>query len=138
LGLVRSNDAAQAKAPSHWALKPVARPREPKAKHSNSKIQNPIDSFVLAKVAEQKLSLSSEADRRVLIRRLYFDLIGLPPSPQEVDAFVADRHKDAYEIVARRLLDSPRYGECWARHWLDVVRFAETSDFEVNTPRPNV
>jgi hypothetical protein len=104
---------------------------------SRLKNKNPIDSFVLAKLAGQNLSLCPEADRRVLIRRVYFDLIGLAPSPQEVDAFVGDRDKDAYEKAVRRLLASPRYGECWARHWLDVVRFAETSGFEVNTPRPN-
>ncbi len=121
----------------HWSLRPVVRPTEPKTKHPNARIQNPIDSFVIAKLAEQKLSLSPEADRRVLIRRLYFDLLGLPPSPQEVEGFVADRRKDAYDKLAQRLLDSPRYGECWARHWLDVVRFAETTGFEVNTPRPN-
>jgi hypothetical protein len=136
-GAVWPNDRILAKATVHWSLKPVVRPAEPKAKQRNVKIQNPIDSFVIAKLAEHKLSLSPEADRRVLIRRLYFDLIGMPPTPREVEAFVADRHKDAYENVAQRLLASPRYGECWARHWLDVVRFAETCGFEMNTPRPN-
>jgi len=126
-----------AKVPEHWSLKPVVRPVEPKLKHTNARIQNPIDAFIITKLTEHKLSLSPEADRRVLIRRVYFDLIGLPPSPKEVEAFLEDRHKDAYERVVRRLLNSPRYGECWARHWLDVVRFAETSGFEVNTPRPN-
>jgi len=121
----------------HWSLQPVVRPAQPKTKHPDAEIKNPVDSFVIAKLAEQKLSLSPEADRRVLVRRLYFDLLGLPPSPQEVEAFAADRHKDAYERLAQRLLDSPRYGECWARHWLDVVRFGETAGFEVNTPRPN-
>jgi hypothetical protein len=136
-GAVWPKGTTLTKASVHWSLKPVVRPAEPKIKHAQLKIRNPIDSFVLAKLAEHKLSPSPEADRRVLIRRLYFDLIGMPPSPPEVDAFLADRDKDAYEKVARRLLASPRYGECWARHWLDVVRFAETYGFEENNPRPN-
>src|SRR5438093_1157676 len=80
------------------------------------------------------LSLSPEADRRVLIRRAYFDLIGLPPTPEEVDAFVNDKAPNAYEKVVDRLLASPHYGERWARHWLDVVRYGETDGFERNTP----
>ncbi len=131
------NGGMPAKAPVHWALRPVVRPAEPKIKRADARIKNPIDAFVLAKLAERKLSLSPEADRRVLIRRVCLDLTGLPPSPEEVDAFAADRRKEAYEELVRRLLASPRYGEAWARHWLDVVRFAETSGFEVNTPRPN-
>ncbi|HVL11408.1 MAG TPA: DUF1549 domain-containing protein, partial [Gemmata sp.] len=112
-----------------WSLQPVKRPAVPAG-------QNAIDHFVRAKLAEKGLKPSPEADRRTLIRRLYFDLIGLPPSPEEVEAFVASKDPDAYEKLVDRLLASPHYGERWARHWLDVVRFGESDGFERNTPRP--
>jgi mono/diheme cytochrome c family protein len=121
----------------HWAFTPIERPAVPAPAKRKSKLANPIDAFITAKLAENKLTLSPEADRRTLIRRLYFDLIGLPPTPEEVNAFVKDKSSTAYESLVEKLLASPRYGERWARHWLDVVRFAETSGFEVNTPRPN-
>jgi hypothetical protein len=120
----------------HWAFKPLARPPTP-ATDSPSQIRNPIDAFVAARLAEQGLTLSPEAGRRTLIRRLYFVLNGLPPTPEEVAAFVADAHPDAYKRLVDRLLASPRYGECWGRHWLDVIPFGETDGFEVNTPRAN-
>lgn len=150
---------------SHWSLKPVTRPAVPVVSNQysvfsvqsralsraapgklntdllnteySSRLRNPIDAFILAKLAEHQLQPSPEADRRTLIRRLSFDLIGLPPTPEEVSAFLADKSSDAYERLVERLLASPRYGERWARHWLDVVRFAETTGFEVNTPRNN-
>src|SRR4030095_395866 len=87
--------------------------------------------------AAEQLSSAPEADRRSLIRRLSFDLTGLPPTPEQVRSFVADPSPMAYEQLAERLLASPRYGERWARHWLDVVRYAETHGFEMNNPRPN-
>lgn len=90
----------------------------------------PIDRYILAKGAEKKLSLNNPADKRTLIRRAYFDLLGLPPTPEEIEAFVKDRSKDAWPKLIDKLLDSPRYGERWARHWLDVARFAESSGFE--------
>src|SRR5439155_5138245 len=99
--------------------------------------RNPIDAFIVARLQKEKLTLSPEADRRTLIRRLSFDLIGLPPTPEETTAFLADKKPYAYERLVERLLASPRYGERWARHWLDVARFAETTGFEVNTPRSN-
>ena len=121
----------------HWSLKPVRRPTVPDIPDPSWRVRNPIDNFILAKLAQNKLSPSPEADRRVLIRRLYLDLIGLPPTPREVVAFEQDSSLGAYETLVERLLASPRYGERWARHWLDVVRFAETHGFEMNNPRPN-
>ncbi|HVY68906.1 MAG TPA: DUF1549 domain-containing protein, partial [Verrucomicrobiae bacterium] len=98
---------------------------------------NPIDLFIRAKLAEQKLEPSPEADRATLIRRLYFDLTGLPPTPEAVEAFVRDRKADAYERLVDSLLASPRYGERWARHWLDTVHFGETHGYDKDKLRPN-
>ncbi len=109
----------------HWAFKPLG------------ELKGSLDSFVIAKLKEQNLDLAPEADPRTLIRRLSFMLHGLPPSPEEVEAFAADKDPKAYEKLVDRLLASPRYGERWARHWLDVIAFGETHGFEVNTPRPN-
>ena len=121
----------------HWAFVPLRRPATPPVKDSKSRIQNPIDAFVMAKLSEKGLGQSAEADRRTLIRRLYFDLIGLPPTPEEAAAFLADKDPRAYEKLVDKLLASPRYGERWARHWLDVVRFAESNGFETNGERKN-
>ena len=118
---------------THWAFKPVARPVIP----LRAARVNPIDYFIQGRLAANKLKPSPEAQRRTLVRRLYFDLTGLPPTPEDVKAFDRDKSPDAYERLVEKLLASPRYGERWARHWLDVVRFAETTGFEVNTPRPN-
>jgi len=118
-----------------WSFQPAARPQLPQAKNTKW-AKNPIDLFVLAKLDQQKLSPSPEADRRTLIRRLSFDLTGLPSSPEEVDRFVADRHAKAYENLVDRLLDSPHYGERWARHWLDTVHYADTHGYDKDKPRP--
>ena len=116
----------------HWSFAPVMRPALPApAKHSN-----PIDAFIAAKLGDNGLSLSPEADRRTLIRRLKFDLLGLPPTPEEVEAFVNDKDPGAYGKLVDRYLASPHYGERWARHWLDAVRFAESNGFEMNQARP--
>ena len=116
----------------HWSFVPVKRPAVPaSATHAN-----PIDRFIAAKLGDNGLSLSPGADRRTLIRRLKFDLLGLPPTPEEVEAFVADTDVRAYEKLVDRYLASPHYGERWARHWLDAVRFAESNGFETNQPRP--
>ena len=88
-----------------------------------------VDRFVLAKLEAKGLALSPEADRRTLLRRLTFDLLGLPPTPDEVEAFVNDKRPDAYERVVDRLLSSPAYGERWGRHWLDVARYADTRGY---------
>jgi mono/diheme cytochrome c family protein len=119
---------------THWAFQPIVRPAVPKAR---AQVRNPIDAFIAAKLAENGLALSPEADRRTLVRRLYLILHGLPPTPEEVAAFLADARPDAYERLVDQLLASPRYGERWGRHWLDVIPFGETHGFEVNTPREN-
>jgi len=99
--------------------------------------RTPVDAFLLARMQTEKLHPSPEADRRTLIRRLYFDLLGLPPSPDEVAAFLADDSPDAYERLVDRLLASPHYGERWARHWLDVVHYGDTHGFDKDKLRPN-
>jgi hypothetical protein len=118
----------------HWAFRPVVRPAVPQV--SLSPARNPIDNFILARLEKAGLKPSPEADRATLIRRLKFDLLGLPPSPEEIGAFVADPAAGAYERLVERYLASPHFGERWARHWLDVVHFAESHGFEMNQPRP--
>lgn len=113
---------------THWAFQPLPQEKKP---------GQTIDSFVQAKLSQNGLTMSGEADRRTLIRRLYLDLTGLPPTPEEVAAFVQNGDSKAYEKLVNQLLDSPHYGERWARHWLDVVRFAESDGFETNHERPN-
>jgi hypothetical protein len=109
----------------HWAFKPVARPAPPAVKNA-SWIRNDIDRFVLAKLEANGMSGSEPADKRTLIRRAYYDMIGLPPTPEEVNAFLADTAPNAFEKVIDQLLASPRYGERWGRHWLDVARYSDT------------
>ncbi|MCE9566426.1 MAG: DUF1549 domain-containing protein [Planctomycetes bacterium] len=123
-------------ADSHWSFQPLKRPAVPAIPNSQSAC-NDIDRFIIAKLSDKGLSLSREADRRTLIRRLKYDLLGLPPTPEEVDEFVADKSPDAYEKLVEKYLASQHYGERWARHWLDVVRFAESNGFETNQPRQN-
>ncbi len=119
-----------------WALQPVVRPPMPLGVDSNW-CRNPIDAFIAAKLQVKGLSPSVAADRAILIRRLSFDLLGLPPTPEEVAAFVRNDSPGAYEELVDRYLDSPRYGVTWARHWLDVVRFGESNGFEHDEFRPN-
>ena len=119
-----------------WSLQPIKRPTVPRMQDA-SWVQNAIDAFVLAKLQSNKLKPSPEANRRTLIRRLSYDLTGLPPSPAEVRAFLKDKAPNAYERVVARLLASPHYGERWARHWLDVVHYGESHGFEYNQPRNN-
>ncbi|HLW66487.1 MAG TPA: DUF1549 domain-containing protein, partial [Gemmataceae bacterium] len=120
----------------HWAFQPITRPPLPTVKHADWP-RNPIDHFILARLEKEGLAPAPEADRGTLIRRLKFDLVGLPPSPEEVHDFLRDTRPDAYEQLVDRYLASPQFGERWARHWLDVVRFAESNGFETNLPRPN-
>ena len=117
-----------------WALTPVRRPVPPAARDT-AWVANPIDAFILAKLEAKGLHPAPPADRRTLIRRVAFDLTGLPPTPAEIQAFLADKSANAYEKLIDRLLASPHYGEHWARHWLDVARFAETDGFEDDQQR---
>jgi cytochrome c553 len=123
----------------HWAYKPLTRPSAPQAADPKwaQWPRNPVDQFVLSKLLEKGLMPSPEADRRTLIRRVTLDLTGLPPSPKEVDDFVADPDPNAYDTLVDRLLASPRYGECWARHWLDCVHYGDTHGYDKDKPRPN-
>ena len=119
-----------------WSLQPVRTPAPPAVRDARWS-RNGIDRFVLARLEARDLHPAAEADRRTLIRRLSFDLIGLPPEPGDVERFVADTAADAYEKLVDRLLASPHYGERWGRHWLDVVRFGESEGFERNHVRDN-
>jgi len=114
-----------------WALQPLNVPEV-----LDSGI-HPVDFFIRKKLSEHNLKPSPPADRRTLIRRLSLDLLGLPPSPEEVEAFVHDKSDDAYGKLVDRWLASPHYGERWARHWLDLARFGESHGFERDKPRDN-
>jgi hypothetical protein len=123
----------------HWAFQPRKDASPPSLPGSAWRqwIRTPVDAFVLEGLQKAGLTPAPEADRLTLIRRLSYDLHGLPPTPEEVAAFVNDHSPDAYENLVERLLASPRYGEQWARHWLDVVRFAESDGYEYDTHRPD-
>ena len=110
----------------HWAFQPVVKPAPPRIGNRQSEIGNPIDAFTLAKLSGQGMKLSPPADKRTLIRRAYYDLIGLPPTPEEVQGFLDDHSPDAFARVVDRLLAMPQYGERWGRHWLDVARYSDT------------
>jgi hypothetical protein len=128
--------AARADDPAdHWAWKPPVRPAVPAARGPYP--SNPIDAFVRARLDAVGLPPAAPATREHLIRRATFDLTGLPPTPEAVAAFVADRAPDAWAKVVDRLLASPQYGERWGRHWLDLVRYADTNGFEFDEPRPD-
>src|SRR5581483_7588274 len=115
-----------------WALRPLTAPQVPAMTAGG---RNPIDAFIRAKLADKGLSPAPETDRRTLIRRVTFDLTGLPPTPEEIDAFVNDPRPDAYEQLVERLLASPAYGERWARHWLDLARYADSHGYSIDAPR---
>ncbi len=121
----------------HWAFVKRATPAVPKFSLASDRVwaKNPIDAFILERLQKEGLRPSPQADRVTLIRRVYFDMIGLPPSPHEVEAFLADKSPDAWQRLVEKLLASPHYGERWGQHWLDVVRFAETDGFEYDTHR---
>jgi len=124
--------AAGAKYEAHWAFAAPKRPAVPKVEPPPT---NPIDAFILARLQKDKLTLSPEADRYTLVRRICLDLIGIPPTPEEADAFAKDQRPDAYEKLVDQLLASPRYGERWARKWLDLARYADTNGYEKDRQR---
>jgi hypothetical protein len=132
-------DSSRGEDPTWWSFRPLSRPIAPRISEFRDadRAFNKIDRFVIAKLREQGLRLSPEADRRMLVRRLYFNIIGLPPTPDEVEKFVNDPDPNAYEKLVEKLLDSPRYGERWARHWLDVVHFGETHGYDKDKLRLN-
>ncbi len=126
----------EARRSEHWCWQPIANPEPPRVSQA-AWIRQPLDAFVLSELDKNKLRPAPEADPRTLIRRLYFDLIGLPPSPAEVDEFLKDTSADAYEKLVDRVLASPRFGEHWARRWMDLVRYAETYGHEYDYPLPH-
>ena len=121
---------------THWAFIPPKRPEVPGVR-DRAWLRNPIDAFVLVQLEAKGIQPSLEADRSTLIRRLSLDLIGLPPTPEEVGWFLRDNRPDAYERVVDRLLASPHYGEKWGRHWLDLARYADTVGYETDNPMPH-
>jgi mono/diheme cytochrome c family protein len=121
---------------AHWSFQPVSDPKVPEP-GNQAWPGSPLDRFILGRLEKEGLSPNPEASRAEWLRRVSFDLTGLPPSPKQRQAFEADPRPDAYERVVDELLGSPRYGEQWAQHWLDLVRYADTHGFEVNTERPN-
>ena len=128
--------SAHAAAPTnHWAYEPLRAIRPPAV--PGNPTRNPVDAFIRGKLREAGLPSAPEADRRTLLRRVAFDLTGLPPTPEELRAFVADTSTNAYETVVERLLASPRYGERWARHWMDAAHFAETHGHDQDRIRTN-
>ncbi len=149
-GLAWSDKAATAAVKAHgapvvddearnwWAFKPVVRHAAPEIKNQKSKIENPIDAFVLAKLEANGAEPAPAASKQTLLRRLHYTLTGLPPSPKDVEEFLGDTSADAYEKVVDRLLGSRQYGEHWGRHWLDLVRYAESNSFERDNPKPFV
>ena len=120
----------------HWAWQPVA-VQDPSSVRDKDWVLNSIDRFVLARLEKEQIEPSPAADRATLIQRLYYDLLGLPPDPNEVDAFLNDESPNAYEVLIDRLLDSHHFGERWGRHWLDKARYADSDGYEKDNPRPN-
>ncbi|MEO1996629.1 MAG: DUF1549 domain-containing protein, partial [Planctomycetaceae bacterium] len=120
----------------HWALQPLASPAIPTVTHTDWP-RSPIDHFILRRIESAQLSPSAPAHKRTLIRRVTFDLTGLPPTPREIATFLADRSPDAFARLVDRLLDSPHYGERWGRHWLDVARYADSNGFDENVAHGN-
>ena len=122
---------------THWSFQPVVRPRVLDPVDAKPIDAKPIDVLIAAKLREAGLTMSQQAEKRRLIRRLFLVMHGLPPTQKQVDHFLADQRPDAWNELVDLVLDSPRYGERWAMHWLDIVRFGETNGFETNRERPN-
>ncbi|MDA0836129.1 MAG: PSD1 and planctomycete cytochrome C domain-containing protein [Planctomycetota bacterium] len=121
-----------------WSLQPIVRADVPRVERFSDRVKNPIDAFILARLEKQEWEPALPANRRELIRRLYFDVVGLPPTFEQIEEFVNDDSPDAYEQRVDELLSSPHYGERWGRYWLDLVRFAETCGYERDQIKPNV
>ncbi len=135
-GPLRQNPKTAAQSTDFWSLKPIRKPAVPSSPFESFS-RNPIDRFIFAKLAQKGLKPAPPASKRDLLKRVSIDLTGLPPTPDELGAFVSDRSPDAYAKVVDRLLNSTAYGERWGRHWLDVVRFGESHGYEQNHLRPN-
>ena len=129
LPVLAPQEQPAARAAHHWAYRAPVRPTPPSTDIA------PIDAFATANALRAGLTPAAEADRATLLRRLTFDLIGLPPTIEELDAFLADSSQDAYERAVDRLLASPHYGERWATQWLDLARYADTDGFNFDSPR---
>ncbi len=136
IGKLKAWVASGAEFEAHWAYLPLSSGKPPKV-GNETWVRNPIDRFILARLENEGIRPSPRADRHILIKRLYYDLIGLPPSPAEVDAFVSDESSDAYAALVKRLLASEHFGERWGRHWLDKGRYADSDGYEKDNPRPN-
>ncbi|MEJ7609330.1 MAG: DUF1549 domain-containing protein, partial [Bryobacteraceae bacterium] len=134
-GAKHPEQSAKSVKPAHWSFQRLQRPVPP-AVRNHAWMKNPIDAFILAKLESNSLAPSPEAAKAVLLRRLTLDLTGLLPQPSEVAGFVNDDKPDAYERVVDRLLSSPHYGEKWARHWLDLARYADSDGYEKDQSRP--
>ena len=119
-----------------WAIQPVVAPKIPSVKNHNW-IKTPIDAFVLSKLESEGIAPSSEANKVTLLKRATEDMLGLPPTQDEIQAFVNDSAPDAWDKVVDRLLASPQYGERWGRHWLDLARYADSSGFHNDLDRPH-
>ena len=109
---------------AYWAFQPIAKPAEPSVKDAN-RVRNPIDAFLLSRMQEKQLTFAPDADRLTLIKRVYLDLLGLPPTEEQVTKFLADKRPDAYDRLVDEVLESKHYGERWGRHWLDVAGYAD-------------
>src|SRR5262245_14937017 len=120
---------------NHWSFQPIREPPIPPLRNARS-VRNPIDNFVLARLEKEGVAPSAEADRHTLLRRLCLDLLGLPPTLEQLEEFIGDTEPGAYERLVDRLLASPHYGERWARHWLDAARYADSDGYEKDTGRP--
>lgn len=127
--------AGHSEGSTHWSFRPLAQPRLPRV-HNAPWTRNPIDQFVLARLERERIKPSPEAEPATLMRRLHLDLLGLPPTVDQVDAFVSDKRRDAYERLVDVLLASPHFGERWGRHWLDLARYADSAGYQIDRVRP--
>ena len=121
---------------SYWAFQPITKPAEPPVKDAH-RVRNPIDTFLLAQMQEKQLTFAPDADRLTLIKRVYLDLVGLPPSGEQIKNFIADTRPDAYERLVDEVLESKHYGERWGRHWLDVAGYADSEGYSNTDPVRN-